>query len=413
MDLRSENAFWLLKNGLTQAYPSLKTDLETEVAIIGAGITGALVGYILMKAGVKVALFDRRHAGMGSTSVSTALLQYEIDTHLTDLTNLIGEKKAVRSYQLCLEAIEQLKKLATEVGVGEEVQLRKSLYLASHKKDVKPLERECELRQQQGIAVEWLDRKEVERLFPFSAPAALLSEVGGQTDAYRLSHALLEAIVEGGGAVYNQTHLTDMTYGNEEVNLRTDNQHTVRARRVVIAAGYESLNFVQQKIATLHSTYVIISEPMSQPDLWYDNCLIWETARPYLYMRTTADNRILVGGFDEPFYNPDKRDRLLPKKTAQLEKAFAKKFPDLAFQADFSWAGTFAETPDGLPYIGSTPEHPLAYFALGFGGNGITFSLIAAHIIRDLYLDKPNSDADIFSFDRPSVKTGWFSGVLS
>lgn len=75
-------------------------------------------------------------------------------------------------------------------------------------------------------------------------------------------------------------------------------------------------------------------------------------------------------------------------------------FPDTPFEVAYSWAGTFGETKDGLAYIGSPAERPDAYFALGYGGNGITMSMIAARIITDLYLGRPNPDARLFRFDR-------------
>lgn len=83
-----------------------------------------------------------------------------------------------------------------------------------------------------------------------------------------------------------------------------------------------------------------------------------------------------------------------------LEAAFAKLFPALEFKTDFKWAGAFASTKDGLPYIGSLPGRPHTYFALGFGGNGITFSMMAAGIITRSITGKKDPDADLFSFTR-------------
>lgn len=400
MDLHSETPFWLIKNGLLQPYHSLQKNIKTDVAIIGAGITGALVGYHLAKAGVNVALFDRRHAGMGSTSASTALLQYEIDTHLTQLTEWFGEDKAARSYQLCLEAIYKLQNIGKELQITNGFELKPSFYYASRKRDVKNLKAEYNLRRKHGIELDYLEQKEIEYLFPFSAPAGLLSKVGGQLDAYQFTYGLLHTVSQLGGNIYNRTPIHDIQYHKNEVVLCTDDQFQIRAKRLVIAAGYESQSFLNQKVEKLNSSYVVVSEPFTHKELWYQNCLIWETARPYLYMRTTADNRIMIGGRDEPFYNPDKRDRLLHKKAHRLEADFRKKFPEIPFKTDFRWAGTFAETKDGLPFIGESPERPLTYFALGFGGNGITFSVVAAEIIRDLFLGKTNKDAAIFAFDR-------------
>ncbi|MND85941.1 Glycine oxidase [compost metagenome] len=70
------------------------------------------------------------------------------------------------------------------------------------------------------------------------------------------------------------------------------------------------------------------------------------------------------------------------------------------FKTEFSWTGTFSSTPDGLPFIGPYKKLANSYFALGFGGNGITFNVIAAEIIRDLILKRSNQDAHLFRFDR-------------
>src|SRR5690606_31055843 len=125
---------------------------------------------------------------------------------------------------------------------------------------------------------------------------------------------------------------------------------------------------------------------------WKDEVLIWNTADPYLYVRTTPDNRVLVGGRDEDFSDPVKRDKLIDKKTKQLTKDISKLFPNLDFKPEFSWTGTFGATKDGLPYIGPYKKLPNSYFALGFGGNGITFSVIAAQIIKDILEGKENKD---------------------
>ena len=128
--------------------------------------------------------------------------------------------------------------------------------------------------------------------------------------------------------------------------------------------------------------------------------MLWNTADPYLYLRTTADNRILIGGRDEPFFNPKQRDKLLQKKTRQLVSDFKNIYPDVKLKPEFSWCGTFGSTKDGLPYIGSYKKLANSYFALGFGGNGITFSLIAAEILTDIITGKKNKFSQLFSFDR-------------
>src|SRR4051812_10940775 len=100
MDLRSHYPYWLIKSGMVTPYPSLAADIKTDVAIIGAGISGALIAYYLSAKGLSVTVLEKRHAGMGSTAGSTSLLQYEIDTPLFKLCDIVGEQQAVKSYKL-------------------------------------------------------------------------------------------------------------------------------------------------------------------------------------------------------------------------------------------------------------------------------------------------------------------------
>lgn len=117
-------------------------------------------------------------------------------------------------------------------------------------------------------------------------------------------------------------------------------------------------------------------------------------------MRSTSDHRLIVGGKDISSSNPTTRDKLLTIKAKALEKSFRKPFPSVQFRTDFKWAGDFASTKNGLPFIGSIKERPDTYFALGFAGNGITFNVAAANIICDMISGHKNADAEIFRFDR-------------
>ena len=124
MDLRSDYPYWLLKDGIIRTYPSLKKNIKTDIVVLGAGITGALVSYKLVEAGKEVVVVDRRHVGMGSTAASTALLQYEIDVPLHELIHKVGEKNAIRSYCLCIDAIKELEKITEGIN-GDAEFLRK------------------------------------------------------------------------------------------------------------------------------------------------------------------------------------------------------------------------------------------------------------------------------------------------
>src|SRR5579863_4248749 len=167
MDLHSPNPFWLLKNGILGYYPSLRENINTDVAIIGAGITGALVAHHLLNAGLSVSVFDKRHVGAGSTAASTSLLQYEIDTPLHKLSKMTGEKNAIASYKLCLQSIDDLGKICAKLKMPVDFEFKKSVQYASYKKDVAELKTEFNLRKKNGFALSYLTEDEIKKKFGF------------------------------------------------------------------------------------------------------------------------------------------------------------------------------------------------------------------------------------------------------
>ncbi len=401
MDLKSGYPFWPLKDGILASYPPLQEDVSCDVVVVGGGVSGALAAYHLVDAGVEVVLVERRDVGWGSTSASTALLQYEIDVPLTELIALRGKAVAERAYCLCLQSIHTLDRIVKTLDDDCDFMLKKSLYLASTKKDVKDLEQEYAARQAAGIRLDFLTQTDIEAKFSFARPAALLSYDAAQVDAFKLTHRLIGYAQQKGMRAYDRTSIAAIKHKRKGVELVTDRGGTIRAQKIVMATGYESQQYLREKVTDLHSTFALASAPVADFTGWAEaQCLIWETADPYLYMRTTADRRIIMGGEDEEFQDAAKRDALIPAKTETIAGKFAKLFPDINLEVEYSWAGTFGSTQDGLAYIGETEEFPDTYFALGYGGNGITYSVVAAEIIRDLYLGKSNPDAEIFQFGR-------------
>jgi glycine/D-amino acid oxidase-like deaminating enzyme len=401
MDLTSGYPLWPIQDGLPASYPALDRDIRCDAVVLGGGITGAMVAHELVDAGFDTVVVDRREAAWGSTAASTGLLQYEIDVPLTDLMAMRGREQATRAYLACRDAIDKLEHLAHAVEADVGFERKKSLYLAVTPDDRDKLRAECELRRGIGIRVDYLSESEISARFSLRRPAALLSYDAAQVDTYAFAHALLRAGVRRGLHVFDRTAVVDIDTSGRNVSLTTANRCVIRARRLVLATGYETQDFLSEPVAKLASTYAVASEPLRSSEAWgEDECLIWERARPYLYLRTTPNHRVVVGGEDEPFRDPKRRDRLLAAKTKTLVARTNELLPDIEFEPAFAWTGTFGETEDGLPYIGAHPEWPNTDVALCYGGNGITYGALAAEIIRDSLCGRRNTDAELFRFDR-------------
>ena len=401
MKLTTGKTYWAKANEPPPRYPRLKQDVRCDVAIIGAGISGALLAHQLVKAGQQVVVIDKRPAGTGSTSASTALLLYETDTSLAEVARIHGKKSAFRVYALGRQAIREIAALARSIGGECGFEWRKTLYLASDAAGLVQLKEELRLRRQAGFTGALLNRRQLVRQFGLRFPGGLYAPGSAQVDAMALAQGLLARhVARRKLRVFQGTRVVRMKASADGVRLRTANRRTIEARHVIIATGYEAAPFLDADRVQLHSSYVIASQPQPAAALWPDRCLIWETARPYFYLRTTADGRILMGGEDEPFADPARRDAKLPAKTRKLARRFHQLFPKIPFDVEFAWTGTFGETRDGLPYIGAVQDSPRVLYALGYGGNGITFSQIAAKLLGRICQGRPAPDLRLFRLDR-------------
>lgn len=400
MKLTSAQPFWLVRNGIGDVPPPLTGSRRCEVVIIGSGITGALIADAMTAAGLAVIAVDRRHPCQGSTSASTALLQYEIDTPLVELKEKLGAKHAVAAYQACVEGVRLLGRLAA--GLKQDMGFRKrpSLYYASSRRDAKQLVEEYRARRRAGLPCECLDHRDVAKLVDFAAPAALWSTVAAEIDPWRFARALLARCATRDFQLYGRTEALAVTEQRSGVDVHLTTGK-IRARHAIIACGYESDRFLPKPVCKLNSSFALVTEPVRNFQGWPERALIWETARPYLYLRTTSDNRILVGGEDLPFKNPLHRDAKVTRAARRLLSKARQLFPRIEMEQAYAWAGTFGETPDGLAYIGAHPDaSQRMLFALGFGGNGITYSALAAQILTAKVRGTSHRYAETFSFER-------------
>ncbi|RZJ51050.1 MAG: FAD-binding oxidoreductase, partial [Chryseobacterium sp.] len=397
MDLKSNEPFWLVKNGIISSYPSLKSDEECDVLIIGGGITGSLIAHQMIKDGYTTILIDKREICNGSTSATTSMLQYEIDTPLYKLIEMIGEKGALESYKACSKSIDDLEKITKEIKARSGFKRKQSLYFASKKKDAIWLEKEYEMRRKAGFDVTWLGDKDIEEKFSFqNTYGGILSKQGASIDAFKFAHELLRFNSNKGLKVFDKTEMKSVKYLRDHNLALTTDGFNIKAKKIIYCVGYESSTMIKEHFVDLKSTFAIVSEVDTDKFKNIEHTLVWNTDDPYIYMRSTDDERLLIGGGDEDFSDPKKRDSLLNKKEKEIRKNLKRIKPDYHFYTDFVWAGTFGETKDGLPYIGEHENFKNSYFVLGFGGNGINFSVTGMEMASAFMKNKKHQLSEYF-----------------
>lgn len=399
MDIRSNEPYSLIKNALFEGYPSLKEDVSSEVLVIGAGVTGALISYKLMTNGKKVVMVDRRDVCNGSTAASTSMLQYEIDVPLHKLIDQVGLTPAVSSYQNCEKAISDLKVVVDEIQSDCGFAFQKSIYFTSTKKDLSFLKNEFDSRKEHGFKVEWLTKEDLE-LLGLHAYAGIESSSGAVMDVYKFAMDLHKFLSKKGVRIYDRTEIAEIKVKGDKVIAKTKEGFSIEVNDVVHCSGFESTETIDKNIVDLKSTFATASEAFKTLPKAFKNRIYWNTDAPYLYFRSTDDNRIIMGGGDRDFKNAKLRDALLPKKEKKLVKEFRKCFPDIPFVLDYSWAGTFGETKDGLPYFGKENPSSKEHYILGFGGNGITFSVMGMDAIMHSLNNTPHPYLEYYKFNR-------------
>lgn len=384
----------LQEEGQPAALPSF-----CDAVIIGAGLTGALVADALSAQGLATAVLDRRAPACGSTAASTSLLSYEIDVSLVALSRMIGERQAVQAYRLSQDAVDDIARIAKSLPEPTGFAPTPSVYLASRPSHGRDLQEEVALRQRHRLDAEFWTARQVEEAYGFPSHGAIHTATAGVIDPVRFTRALLRRATARGTVLLSRVPARDVRADGKGLTVATDNGE-IRTRWVVYAMGYEMPPALREGMVALHSTYALVTEPLQDLGAWNGSAIVWETARPYSYMRATEDRRVIIGGADMPFKDAAWRDRFMPERTRRLEKQLTKWLPGVETQTAFTWAGTFGETRDGLPYIGSMEGCPQALYALGYGANGITFGALAARLISDHCRGQTSADMGLFRLDR-------------
>ena len=396
-DLHTGLSVWQNTTLPPLAYAPLRSDVSTDVLVVGAGISGALAADSLSDAGLRVVVADRRRPVSGATAASTALIQYDLDLPLVRLAERIGTEHANRVWQRARLAMDALYQRTRHLGIDAGFERRDSLYLDGSILDLHGLARETDARRHAGFEVTLLNPPDVERRFGIKGRAAILSYDQLAADPRRLATDFLRAASSRGARIASPADITAVSAHASGVTAETAGGPTVQARHVVFATGYEVPAGVPHTGHSTVSTWAIATRRQPQ-NLWPGRCMIWEASDPYLYVRSGPGGVVICGGEDEPFSDPAARDALMAEKTRRLEARLADLFPRVDPRAEYAWCGTFGLSELGLPSIGAVPGMPNCYAVLGYGGNGITFSALAAQLLRSQIAGSSDGDGELFAF---------------
>ena len=402
LDLRTGVPVWQAYRAPRIPTRKLTRDVKCDVLVVGLGISGAMIVEALSAEGLAVIGVDRRGTMLGSTSATTALVQFEIDQPLVELSRKIGRSDAEQAWRRSRLAVTNLRGRIGELGSACDMTETQSLYLAGNALDPGKLRLEARARSSAGLRATYLTPTVLRKKFGIDRKGAILSHDNLALDPRKLTAGFLGKALERKARFYAPVEVKGLAAGSTGVSAETVDGPLISAKHIVLATGYELLDIVPSDTHSVISTYAIATKPQKSA-LWPEAAFVWEASDPYLYMRATADGRVICGGEDEDFVDEAKRDSLLAAKTETISSKLKALFPQLDTTAEFAWAGCFGTTATGLPYIGELPGHPGIFAVQGFGGNGLTFSQIASEVVVTTITGCDDTDGKLFAFGRGGI----------
>ncbi len=275
---------------------------------------------------------------------------------------------------------------------------RPVLYLAGDDMGARALAAEAEARREIGITADYLKHADIVSHFGIDRTGAILSQASASANPAQLAAGLLQVALSRQARLVSPVEITDMAELPSGVALATAKGEVLVAGHAVFCTGYEYLPQMKSTTHRVTSTWALASEPVRGLPGWLRDVMVWEASDPYLYFRSDEAGRVIAGGEDEKAANSNSD----PQKLSTKSKTIAAKLEALTGikigKPAYRWSAPFSVTDDGLPIIDRVPGFERVFTVMGFGGNGITFSMIGAEIISAMIAGRSDPDADLFRF---------------
>lgn len=381
-------------------YNYLTENIKCDVAIIGGGVTGSILGYYFSKAGINSVILEKGRVAYGSTSITTALLQYELDGKVKELLQYTSLENVIKSYKLGIKALNEIDNFIKEEGNNCNYKKRDCILYTDKKLEIEELKKEFEIRKEYGLDVEYVD--EENNPFSFDVKAGVISKGGAaELDPYKFTNMLLESSIKKGLRVYENTEVLNIKHYEDGVEIYTEYDNVVSAKIVIVATGYNTSTFTKREFGTKTITYNVVTKPVENIESWKDKILIRDNKEPYHYYRTTTDNRLIAGGEDINFIPGIFDEKKALEKYKILEDNIKKMFSNIPnIEVEYKYGGAFISTKDDLGYIGKDSEKQNIWYCLGYGANGILFAILGGMMLSRLYNGDIDKDLELFSLER-------------
>ena len=376
-------------------YPSLHGNVEADVAIVGAGITGITAAYLLAKAGQSVVLVDKGRLAMSETGHTTAHIIESTDADYGELIKDHGEEGARTNTEAIRSAMALIRSLVEELGIDCGFKQVDGYLYTEVEDDREYLQRESENLRRAGVETEWVDEVPV----PFATFGGLRFRNQYVFHVRQYLLAIVEAAVKQGVRIFENTLVNDLE--NAENGSRCvvkSAEGTIRARHVLLAT-HVPINDRGAIWVKMHETRTYVVAGPVEPGRITD-AMFWDTDYPYHYTRLlqTSKGLFLIAGGEDRDIGKDGNDE---ERYEALEEYCRTHFGMTTFT--HRWSGQINEPADMLPFIGESSHGKNIWMSTAYSGTGMTYGTLAAMMLSDFALEKENPYAKLYDPKRTKV----------
>jgi len=407
-------------------YPALNKDIEVDVAIVGSGISGISTAYELVKRGLSVAMLEARDILSGETGRTSGHLASALDDGYTNIKSKFGDKGAAIAAESHTWALNRVGEISKELNIDCEYRhlpgYQVSQYVkgqSGHDDDVKELKEEVAYTKTLGMDTEWRDNLTIKGWDgkPDQRDGAVFNNQATFHPTKYLLGVLKWLSAQPNFACYARTRVMDtkekgveiMGFGSKDVVVTTESGHTVSCKDVLMATcvPLQKLSVIAEM--EYFRTYCIA---MRIPKGSYEDCLLYDTAEVYKYIRFTAcdekDDYLVIGGEDHKVGQEGDEKT----KFQELEDWVRQRYTQ-AGAVDYKWSGQVFEPADFMAFIGKDPGTKRTYIITGDSGNGLTHGVLGAKIVADEITGVENKWGEVYAPSRKATLISSAKDILA
>ncbi|KAK5047833.1 hypothetical protein LTR84_006498 [Exophiala bonariae] len=381
-------------------FPSLDKDLETDVCVIGSGIAGISVSEQLVRRGLNVVMVEARDILSGETGRTSGHLSSDLDDGYPEIAKLFGDEGAKAAAESHDWALKHVGNIASQLGIDCEYRQLKAYDVSQyakgskeHDNDINQMREEADGARRAGLDAKWVDNLTIKgwdgkpdqrdgyvvdtqaTFHPTKYLLGVLKWLKEQANFQCYTHTRVTSCSESGVTV----PVVDVHLGAKNVKVSTMNGHTITCSHAVQATciPLQKLSVVAE--LEYYRTYCIA---IRIPKNSYEDCLIYDSAEAYKYVRFTAcdadSDYMVVGGCDHKVGQEAEWDQ----RYQELETWARERFTQVG-SVDYKWSGQIFEPKDMMAFIGKNSGNDRVYIVTGDSGNGLTHGVLAGRLIAD------------------------------